>query len=363
MSTKPEITSSVDVQSRSTVPTGWMKVGLAILPGLFIVGTRSGLFGRFFGLENWQALSQNDLTLPSIALGIFVAGLIVERRPAVWSFPALGMLLFWAPVWILAPFARLGDPRSRFWQVASSWLSLAVLAAVAALAAYQVFRREGLRIPRSGWVLLGLTILMGMVGTVTGAITDRNPVKWASFLAMLPVELWSTALLLLPAVVGLPLARRSGLLAGVILVAFEFILVDEILDPTYRVNIWAYWEPSAILDRANVVLSYLPALFFLVVTPIWVFRSRSTRGQIVGLLLPPLIALVGTDVIETIALRGTSAEYPIRVWLTRSVLTARFLIVLVLAAVMYDWLARQGPTEESNPAGRESPRAMASDAA
>ncbi|MDY6877741.1 MAG: hypothetical protein SWK90_16285 [Chloroflexota bacterium] len=89
---------------------------MAILPGLFIVGTRSGLFRRVFGLENWLALGQHDLIPVYIALGIVVAGLITERRLAVWSLPAVGMLLLEAPRWLST---RPGDLRNPFWQFAS----------------------------------------------------------------------------------------------------------------------------------------------------------------------------------------------------------------------------------------------------
>ena len=367
MGTKPQITSNADVQSRSTVPTGWMKVGLAILPGLFIVGTRSGLFGRFFGLDNWQALSQNDLTLPSIALGIFVAGLIVERRPAVWSFSALGLLLYSAWGWLSALFARFGDSRSPFWQVAPPYLMSAALAAIAALAAYRAFKQHSLHIPRSGWILLGLVILVGLAGAIVGATADRSPDKWMAFVAYLPLQLWLTGLLLVPMVIGLPLARRDGILAGLVVAAFEFVLVDEILDPTYSVDFWAYWTPSRELEQAKIVLSYLPALFFLVVTPVWVLRSRSTRGQVSGLTLPPFIGLICTDVIENIALRGTQEEYSVGLWLIHGVFTAQLVTSLALAAVTYHWNERQGPAADTQE-GREASSdkaatATASDAA
>ena len=351
------------MQNRSFAPTSWIKVGLAILPGLFIVGTRSGLFRRVFGLENWLALGQHDLIPVYITLGIVVAGLVVERRLAVWSFPALGLLLFSAPGWLFTLLARFGDPRSRFWQVAPPYLMSAVLAAIAALAAYRVFKQHGLHIPRSGWLLLGLMILVGMAGAIVGAITDRSPDKWMAFAANLPLQLWLTGLLLLSVAIGLPLARRNGVLVGFILVAFEFVLVDEILDPTYSVGFWAYWEPSAILDKAKIVLSYLPALFFLVITPIWMLRSRSTRGRVLGLILPPFIALVSTDVIESIALRGTPAEYSINLWLTHSVSTAQFLMALALAAVIYRWIECQGLTKDSDFSEGQSTPALVSNAA
>jgi hypothetical protein len=341
------------MQNRSSVPTSWAKVGLAILPGLFIVGTRGGLFGRVFRLEDWLAPGQLDLIPVFITLGIVVAGLVVERRPAVWSFSALGLLLFSAPGWSLTLSARLGDPRSPFWQVAPPYLMLAALAAIAALAAYRVFQQHGLHIPRSGWALLGLTALVGVVGAVVGATTDQGPDKWMAFAGHLPFELWWTGLLLAPVVIGLPLARRDGICAGLVVAAFEFVLVDEILDPTYSVGFWAHWAPSGALELAEVVLSYLPALFFLVVTPAWVLCSRSTRGRVSGLILPPLIGLVCTDVIESIALRGTQAEYSVNLWLTHGVSTAQLLTSLALAAVMYHWIERQGPAADTQD-GRET---------
>jgi hypothetical protein len=194
-------------------------------------------------------------------------------------------------------------------------------------------------------VLLGLMILTSVAYAIVEAVTTRGSNEWTSLLALIPLQLWWMGLILLPVAIGLPLTRRDGLLAGLVLVAFQFVLVDEIFDPTYSVGFWAYWEPSAILDQAKIVLSYLPALFFLVITPIWMLRSRSTRGRVLGLLLPPFIALVSTDVIESVALRGTLAEYSINLWLTHSVSTAQFLIALALAAVMYHWLEGQGPTE------------------
>ncbi|MDY7080263.1 MAG: hypothetical protein SXV54_25555 [Chloroflexota bacterium] len=351
------------MQNRSLVPTSWVKIGLAILPGLFIVGSRSGLFRTVVGLENWLALGQHDLIPAYIALGIVVAGLAVERRPAVWSFSALGLLLFSAPGWLFALSARFGDSRSPFWQVAPPYLMSGALAAIAALAVYRVFKQHGLHIPRSGWVLLGLMVLVGLAGAIIGATSDRNPNKWMAFVAHLPLQLWLTSLLLLPIAIGLPLARHDGLLAGLLLVAFQFVLVAEIFDPTYSVGFWAYWEPSAILDQAKIVLSYLPALLFLVVTPVWVLCSRSTRGRVLGLLLPPFVALVGTDVIESIALRGTLSEYSINSWLTHSVSTAQFLISLALAAVIYYWVECQGLAEESNLSDGQSAPALVSNAA
>jgi len=223
--------------------------------------------------------------------------------------------------------------------------------------------QHSLHIPRSGWALLGLMILVGVAGAIVGAITGRSPNKWMAFVAHLPLQLWWTGLILSPAAIGLPLARRDGLLAGLVPVAFQFILVDEILDPTYSTSFWAYWAPSAILDKAKIVLSYLPALFFLVITPIWMLRSRSTRGRVLGMLLPPFVALVSTDVIASFALRGTLGGYSIGSLLNHSVSTAQFLMALALAAVIYHWIECQGLTKDSDLSEGQSTPALVSNAA
>ncbi|MDY6877740.1 MAG: hypothetical protein SWK90_16280 [Chloroflexota bacterium] len=238
-----------------------------------------------------------------------------------------------------------------------------MLAAIVALAVSRVFKQHGLHIPRSGWVLLGLMVLVSVADAITGAITVHSPSKWAAFLTETPLQVWWMGLILLPVAIGLPLARRDGILVGLIVIVFEFVLVDEIFDPTYSVGFWAYWEPSAILDKAKIVLSYLSALFFLVITPIWMLRSRSTRGRVLGLTLPPFIALVSTDVIESIALRGTLAEYSINLWLTHNVSTAQFLMALALAAVMYHWIECQGLTKDSDLSEGQSTPALVSNAA
>lgn len=334
------------MQKHLCSPISWTKAGLAVLPGLLIVGRSSGLFRQIFGWRIQRALEQNDLIPVYIVLGIVIAGFILERRLAVWSFPALGLLLFgtlgWLWEWIFTTFvAPFTDPRNRFWQVAPPILKLAVFAAIAALAVYQVYKQHGIHIPRSGWVLIGLMILVTVSHTIIGAITDRSPNKWTALLALLPLQLWWMGLILLPIAIGLPLARRSGLLAGLMVVAAEFILVDGILDPDYAILIWTSDQ------KAEIVLSYIPALFLLVVSPIWVLRSRSTHERVWGLLLPTFIALVSADVIRSIVLRGTPAEYSIYAWLTGSVATAQLLIALALAAVMYHWSERQGPAADS----------------
>lgn len=307
------------MQNRSFPPTSWVKVGLAILPGLFAFAT------------SWVVSARGLIPIMGLGLCVLlsIAGFVRERRLAVWSFPALGLLLFEAWRWIPPSFV---DQASPFWRVAPPILMLAVPAAIAALAVYPVYKQHGIHIPRLGWALLCLMILVSVAGVIPLANADHNLNKWTALLAQLPLFLWWMGMILSPIGIGLPLARRDGLLAGLIVVAAEFVLVDGIFDPAYALGLWT--SNQTIVK----VVSVIPAVFFLVVSVIWVLRSRSTRGRVWGLLLPAFIALVSAEVIG-----GTVRPYYSDIWLTRVIGAAQFLIAIALGAVIYHWIERRGP--------------------
>ncbi len=329
------------MKDRSVVPLSWGTVALAILPGLLIVGAHSGLLGWFLpGVQ--QAVVQNDLIPVYIALAIVIVGLVVERWFAVWSFPSLGIVLLEMPGLIVALLALFGNPQSSFWQSAPPVLMLIGLIALAVFSVYQTHRRRPIHVPRSGWMLVGSLVLVSLIFVIVEAITARAPDTWAHLLALLPTQLWWLGLLLAPVAICLPLARRDGIVVALVVAAFEFALVEGILDLTYSVDFWAYWEPSATLERARILLSFIPALGFLIVAPIWVLRSATMRGRVLGLLLPPLVALVSADVVASIALRSTEAAYSANLWFTHGVDTVQLLIALILAAVVYRSVGLQG---------------------
>jgi hypothetical protein len=306
----------------------WMKVALAIVPGLFAICASSGLFKEVFGASIGHALHENGLM--ALCVLLIGAGLILERRLAVWTFPALGILLISVWRWIPPP---LLDHTSPFWQGASPVLIFAVLAAIGALSVYHVCRQHRTRIRRLGWVLLGLVILVAMAGVVTSAIADRSLNRWMALLATLPPVLLWMGIVLSPIAISLPLARRHGSLAGLIVVAAEFVLVDGFFDPSYALGIWTS-DPTIV-----ALVSVVPAIFFLVVAPLLVFPSRSTRGRIGGLLLPVFIALVGGEIIS-----GAVRPYYLDswTWLMRAIGSVQFLMVVALAAVMCHRIGRRG---------------------
>jgi hypothetical protein len=260
----------------------WGKVGLAVLPGLFAIGTI------------W-IVSENG-GLAAIGLGVCVllgiVGLLLEHRFAVWSFTALGILFG-----LFSVLGLLAGP-------------LLLLTAIIVLV---VYRRSGIRIGLA-WVLLCLMIAVGAVEAV--ALTANHGFFWSTLLASLA----PAGGILLPVAVGLLLAKRSGVLAGLFVIAAGFVLVDWTLEPTY--GLWnTHWA---------IVLPAIQSILLLIISPLWVLRSRSMRGRIWGLLLPAFIAL--TSIVTIVC---TVREYPIETWCVNGGTAAQLFMGIVLAVVLY----------------------------
>ena len=234
----------------------WGKVGLALLPGFFAISTF------------W--LARRTGRLDAIGLGmcvlLSVAGFIRERQLPVWAFAALGVL-----------FGSINSDFALVMLVGPLWLLAAIVALV-------VCRRRGIYIPAFVWILLGLMLALGAVETV---VETANQGFWWSNLLF---SLAPTGAVLLPVAVGLLLARRSGVLAGLFVLAAGFGLVDGTIDPFYGLG-KSPW---------GIVINIILAGSLLVVSPVWVLRSRSKRGRVWGLLLPALIALTSVVAIYAI---------------------------------------------------------------
>ncbi len=332
----------VDVGKRSFAPASWVKVGLAVLPGLYALALSSGLLRSVLSARTAQTLASSGLSAMCILL--IVAGFIREHRIAVWSFPALGILLFPASGilvlgewWGRLSFVEEANP---IWHPASFILFVLALTGIGTFAVYRVWRQHRTRIPRLALVLLGLVILAALADVAASAIADRSPDKWRAVLVVLPSIVLKAGMILSPVAIGLLLARSNGLLAGLIVVAADFVLVDWILDPGYALGAWT---ANQTLLKAVYVL---PVTFFLAVSPIWVLRSRSTRGRAWALLLPVFIGLIGTEIIS-----GSVRPYYSDIWLTRAIGGAEFLIALALTAVAYHWIGDKGATDSQEDRG------------
>jgi len=234
----------------------WGKVGLAVLPGFFAMST--------FWLA-WRTGRLDAIGLGMCVL-LSVAGFIRERQLPVWAFAALGVL-----------FSSISSDFGFVMLVGPLWL-------LAAIAALVVCQRRGIHIPAFVWVFLSLMLAVGVVETV---VRTANDGFWWGNLIFSHAP---TGAVLLPVAVGLLLARRSGVLAGLFVLATGFGLMYGTIDPFYGVG-KSPW---------GIVMNVILAGSLLVVSPVWVLRSRSKRGRVWGLLLPAFIALTSIVAINAI---------------------------------------------------------------
>lgn len=333
------------MQERSFSPTAWAKVVLAILPGLFALAASSGLLSSALGVRTADILALGGLA--AVCLALVVAGFVRERRVPVWSYPAFGILLpllaawWWVPVAnMLVEFIHAPSP---LWYLAPPPLEFALLGAIAAPITYRVYRRHGIHVPRSGWVLLGLAILFGVAQVIATTVAAPGPYEWAALLARLWHALWGAGVVLSAVAIGLPLAWRSGTLAGLVVVAFQYVMVDDLVG---CVVVGGHQADGICVctDRQAplILLAIVTVLLFLIVSPIWVLRPRSARRRVWGLILPPIIAVVVSAAIGLLACRGTPSEHWIGWWFTNLLAGAQYSVAVALATVMYYWIERQG---------------------
>ena len=309
----------------------WIKVGLAILPGLFALASVGGLLSALLGARIGGAIGHTGLI--GVCGLVIAAGLVRERRLALWSYPACGVLLL--SMWWGMPWPSV-DQTGSFWPVAPPLLMLAGLGIIAALAAYRASRWPSPRSLRLGWALLGLIILVAMVFPAGPIVVNRHADWGSAVLTMLPLSLWWMGLLLLPVVIGMPLALRSGVVAGLMVVAALYVLVEVIIDPASGILIFTSDHAAA------RVLSSLPALAFLIVPPVCVLLSRRTKVRFWGLVLPPILGLLSVSVIRAGVLQGTAIEYGAGRWLTDFLAGAQLVVLFALTGLIYH---RIGPPE------------------
>jgi uncharacterized membrane protein SirB2 len=329
------------MQGRSLLSMTWAKLALAILPGLFALARSGAPLAAARGLRTADILAIGGLA--AVCLALVVAGFVRQRRMPVWSYPALGILLALLAAWWWVPFANMLAELtpSPLWYLAPPPLEFALPAAIAAAAAYRVHRAHGIHVPRLGWALLGLMILVGVARVTILALAGPSPYEWITPRRWDAV--WGIGVALSVVAIGLPLAWRSGTLAGLAVVAFQYVMVDDLL---VCVVVGGHQAEGmcACTDRQAplMLLAMVTVLLFLFVAPIWVLRSRSARQRIWGLVLPPIIAVVLVAGIGLLTCQGTPSEHWIGLWFTNFLARTQYSIAVALAAVVYCWIERQG---------------------
>lgn len=223
------------------------------------------------------------------------------------------------------------------------------------------------QLPRPWWQV-GLTVLPGLFyllsapqllfGTLIGlslaslwlAFKRRDlfdipvwgliPLGWVAFLivAYLPFKLGYYGIYLVLILISLPFSRKSGLSAGL------FLLLGGNFGANFDVEPFIYfWDIPfwrVVIAEGGVVLS-------MIVTPIWVLRSRTLFEQASGMLFP-LAAYVAVSVYALSRISFTHPErfnFSISNAISKSEPYIAQFVMLTLALVTYAWIASRTRTE------------------
>ncbi len=169
------------------------------------------------------------------------------------------------------------------------------------------------------------------------------PLGWVAFLAVayIPYNLGFYGIYLLVILISLPFSRKSGLSTGLFLLLGGSFAANFEVEPSIYFWDIPFWR--IVISEGGLVLS-------LIVTPIWVLRSRNIFEQALGLLLP-LAAYVATFVY---ALSRISYIHPERFNFSLSNAISKSgpyiaqFVMLALALVAYGWIAsRTLPVNET----------------
>ncbi len=264
------------MRERSDAFSPWGKASLAILPGIFALDVEIGLWQRLFHVGIESVWMSGHLALFFLCTSLCLIGFLCERQFPTWSFPALGIVL-----------AHLSMGAT------TSLLLLVVWIGIVAVAIRQWHWH---RLPGVHWEawLLGLILVGSLLYPLTIPHHDPGP-PYQQVLATLTMPVAVSAILgILPAMIGLLLARRASVLAGLVFVGSAFVVWEGVLDPEYALLLWT--------DNTTVetLVSIHPQSFFLMIVPVWVMCVRSDRARIVGFLLPVFTALISTAAIGSV---------------------------------------------------------------
>lgn len=305
--------------------TSWVKVALAILPGLLYVEIRGGLLARGFGLSvpDWAS---NGLLVFCAAL--VLAGLVVERHLALWSMPAAGLLLPNVLFGWLAALSPIAGQSEAFigWLVFGFSTALLWLAIFLFAFAFQI--RD--HMSRFRWTLFGLLVTAALLPPILDmASALRTPGSELISLLLAPgMAAFFAGMYLFPTVVALPLARRYGVLAALLVVSAVYVTMSALFDPDYALGMWMQRETTALVR-------IIPPFCFLVISPLLALRARSVREQAWALVLPPALGLAAIEVVAG----AVRPYYTLADWFRRGAGVAELVLIFVLAILIYRSMA------------------------
>jgi len=289
--------------------------------------------------RHWISYRGHLDPLTPLSLAFVIASLTLERKLAIWSYPAVGYLLTGA--WPYLFFTLFWQLDGLFWNgLAPLLLPTGTLIALAVIGLRRLRRGTPGRIPTIAWLIIVLTLVVPFVTTTIQRIDqsvafNTSALTPSQLAANAPWTLYLSAMLLAPVAVGLLGARGDGVAAVLIPMACHYSLFVGIADPTYHLTFYDYWQPSRALHIAEALVTYLPALTTFLITPLWMLRARSTKHKTAAVLVPTLFVLVGSQILSAIGLRHTGEAYTAATWVSSGLEVLEFFLPVALAVILY----------------------------
>lgn len=303
--------------SPGTTALPWFKIALALLPGLWHIALQR------FGFS--YTLADGGMVL--LIAGSVAVSLLLEHRLAAWCLPALGIFAWRCGFWLLELVALL-PMSSAFLQTLPTFLAWALLVLLCGYGAYRAVRATRFRPSPVAWGIFVL-FLIATLGLSFYLLAQNSPTD--PLIVTLPGVFLKTLLLLAPVAGGLWIARCEGLRAALFVVGYTFVWSLSAIDPAYNVVLWA--PPR--YDWLKPLIVWLPTVCFMLITPLWMLLARKHWLQAAGLLLPPVLALLGGQAIAADTLRSTTLAFTPQIWFNVLTLGAQYLLPLALAAALY----------------------------
>ncbi|MCL5995266.1 MAG: DUF3488 domain-containing protein [Chloroflexi bacterium] len=285
------------------------QVLLALLPGLVYIG------GTVYGtLSNFAyATLYRDGAVFALCAVLALAGWLQQRRSL--------------PRWTLMPIG-VGLCSGLQLSGVMPLLPIAFLVAIIIGAVWTIRQRRALHLVPPARMALRLIVGVVVLNVICVALQTPH------FLMEMPILMMGTlmvvlyGILLLPAGILLPWARRDGIAVALVFAGLQYLVVMVYLEPDYALGMWMS-SPAII-----AMLKVLPALFFLLATPALVLRARTTHGQMRGLLAATGFGLLAA-VCVPLAKSLSSPDYP---WSTatlllRSSIGLGFFVTMLSAAL------------------------------
>jgi len=279
-----------------------------------------------------------DLLTP-LSLVFVIASLILERKLAIWSYPAVGYLLTGA--WPYLFFTLFRQLDGLFWNIlAPLLLPAGTLVTLAVIGLRQLKRGTPGRIPTIAWLIIVLILVVPFAMTAVQIFDQSVPFNTSALTpsqlaANAPWTLYMSAMLLAPVAIGLLGARGDGVAAVIIPMACHYSLFVGIADPTYHLTFYDYWQPSPALHLVEALVTYLPALATFLITPLWMLRARSTKHKTAAVLVPTLFVPDVSQILSAIGLRHIGEAYTAATWVSSGLEVLEFFLPVALAVILY----------------------------